>query len=46
MTPSRIVDNANVFDFALTDEEIARLDAMPKTGYSGFYPDDAPADAL
>lgn len=46
VTPSRIVDNTNVFDFALTDEEIARLDAMPKTGYSGFYPDDAPADAL
>ncbi len=46
VTPSRILDNTKVFDFSLTDEEMSRLDAMPHTGYSGFYPDDAPADAL
>ncbi|MBQ2545233.1 MAG: aldo/keto reductase [Clostridia bacterium] len=46
VTPSRIIDNTKVFDFSLTDEEMSRLDAMPRTGYSGFYPDDAPADAL
>ena len=46
VTPSRIIDNTKVFDFSLTDEEMSRLDAMPRTGYSGFYPEDAPADAL
>lgn len=46
VTPSRIIDNTKVFDFSLTDEEMSRLDAMLRTGYSGFYPDDAPADAL
>ena len=43
VTPERIAANADVFDFALTDAEMAALDAMPETGYSGFHPDDAPA---
>ena len=42
-TPERIAANADVFDFALSDAEMAALDAMPETGYSGYHPDDAPA---
>ena len=46
VTPSRITDNTKIFDFELTDDEMKTLDALPLTGYSGFYPEDAPADAL
>ncbi len=46
VTPSRILDNTNVFDFEISATDMAVLDTMPQTGYSGYYPDDAPADAL
>ena len=39
----RIASNAQVFDFALTDAEMASLDSMRVTGYSGYHPADAPA---
>ena len=41
--PERIAANAEVFDFALTPEEMAALDALPETGFSGFHPEEAPA---
>lgn len=44
--PGRIADNMKVFDFTISDEDMATIAAMPVTGYSGFYPEDAPADAL
>ena len=43
VTPQRIESNADVFDFELSEAEMAALDAMPQTGYSGYHPDDAPA---
>ena len=40
----RLAANADVFDFSLTAEELAALNAMPETGYSGYNPNDAPAE--
>ena len=40
----RLAANAGVFDFSLTAEELAALNAMPETGYSGYNPNDAPAE--
>lgn len=40
----RLAANADVLDFSLTAEELAALNAMPETGYSGYNPNDAPAE--
>ena len=46
ITPERILANREVFDFTISAEDMARIAAMPVTGYSGFYAEEAPADAL
>ena len=39
VTPSRIVENTDVFDFAISDEDMARINAMEYFGGSGHNPD-------
>ncbi|MBR2692749.1 MAG: aldo/keto reductase [Thermoguttaceae bacterium] len=39
INPERIKENFDVFDFALTDEEVARIDALPESGATGYDPD-------
>lgn len=46
VTPARIAQNAQVFDFVITQQDMEAILAMPTTGFSGFLPEEAPADAL
>ncbi len=44
--PARMAQNADVFDFELSEEDKATIEAMPLLGYSNFVPEEAPADKL
>lgn len=40
VTPSRIKENAQVFDFSLTEEEVKLIDGLNQDWRSGTHPDD------
>jgi len=44
--PERTAQNADVFDFTISPEDRAVLESMPILGYSGFTPEEAPADKI
>lgn len=39
VTPSRLKENLNVFDFKLSPEDILQIDQLPEEGFSGQHPD-------
>lgn len=40
ITPERIVQNADIFDFSLTEQEMKQIDAINENSRSGTNPDD------
>ena len=42
----RMASNAQVFDFTISDADVDALLNYPLLGFSGFIPEEAPADAL
>ena len=40
VTPSRIAENAEVFDFVISDDDMAKINTLPNFGGSGLHPDE------
>jgi len=42
----RMIENSNIFDFEISADDMAKIAAIEGLGFSGWLPEDAPADAL
>lgn len=43
---ARIIENAQIFDFRIEQEDMVLIENLPEMGFTGWRPEDAPADAL
>ena len=39
ITPSRILENIEIFDFVIEPDDMAAIEALSETGFSGLHPD-------
>ncbi|MBE6573290.1 MAG: aldo/keto reductase [Ruminococcaceae bacterium] len=46
VNPARIEENAKIFDFEISAEDMETIKALPEMGFTGWIPEEAPADAL
>lgn len=46
VSPERILENSMIFDFEISEEDMALICSLPEMGFTGWCPEDAPADAL
>ncbi|MDO4544582.1 MAG: aldo/keto reductase [Bacillota bacterium] len=40
VTPNRIIENTEIFDFIISDDDMKEINAMPYIGGSGLHPDE------
>ena len=43
--PARMADNMDVFGFEISAEDMAAIDNLPEMGFTGWLPEDAPAES-
>ena len=46
VSPARIEENSKIFDFEISKEDMDTIMALPEMGFTGWLPEEAPADAL